>query len=311
MDRLDEMAIFVAVLQYGSLAEAARKLHRSPPAITRAIASLEHRFGARLVERTTRSLAPTEAGARLAHKARLLLSQYQDAVDDTAETQLSGLLRITAPVQFGRRHIAPLVMEFLAQHPDMQIEMVLNDRNLDLIDEGLDLAVRIGHQEDSGKVARRVAEVTRVLVASPDYLALHGMPQHPSELAEHQTIMGTLRTQIREWRFGLHEDELRVRLSPRLLSNDIESQLLAVRSGQGISRLLSYQVMDDLQAGTMVRLLADFEPLPLPVQLVAQQVQQMPRKVRTFWDFAFQRLSKLPQLHPLNSDAGHAPVQQK
>lgn len=301
MDRLDEMAIFVAVLQYGSLAEAARKLHRSPPAITRAIASLEHRFGARLVERTTRSLAPTEAGARLAEKARVLLSQYQDAVEDAAETQLSGLLRLTAPVQFGRKHVAPLVMAFLAQNPDMQIEMMLNDRNLDLIDEGLDLAVRIGHQIDSGKVARKVAEVTRVLVASPDYLAEYGVPQHPSELARHQTIMGTLRTQIREWRFGPHEEGLRVRLSPRLLSNDVESQLLAVRSGQGIARLLSYQVMDDLQAGNMVRLLTHFEPLPLPVQLVAQQVQQMPRKVRTFWDFAFERLSALPQLHSLES----------
>ncbi|QLK59580.1 LysR family transcriptional regulator [Enterobacteriaceae bacterium Kacie_13] len=299
MDRLDEMAIFVAVLQYGSLAEAARKLHRSPPAITRAISSLEHRFGARLIERTTRSLAPTEAGARLAEKARALLSQYQDAVEDTAETQLSGLLRLTAPVQFGRKHVAPLVMAFLAQNPDIQVEMMLNDRNLDLIDEGLDLAVRIGHQEDSGKVARKVAEVTRVLVASPDYLAEYGLPQHPSELARHQTIMGTLRTQISEWRFGPHEDDLRVRLTPRLLSNDVESQLLAVRSGQGIARLLSYQVMDDLQAGNMVRLLTEFEPLPLPVQLVAQQVQQMPRKVRTFWDFAFERLSALPQLHSL------------
>ena len=299
MDRLDEMAIFVAVLQYGSLAEAARKLHRSPPAMTRAIASLEHRFGARLVERTTRSLAPTEAGARLAEKARVLLSQYQDAVEDATETQLSGLLRLTAPVQFGRKHVAPLVMAFLAQNPDMQIEMMLNDRNLDLIDEGLDLAVRIGHQVDSGKVARKVAQVTRVLVASPDYLAEHGVPQHPSELARHQTIMGTLRAQISEWRFGPHEDGLRVRLSPRLLSNDVESQLLAVRSGQGIARLLSYQVMDDLQAGNMVRLLTEFEPLPLPVQLVAQQVQQMPRKVRTFWDFAFERLSALPQLHSL------------
>lgn len=303
MDRLDEMAIFVAVLQYGSLAEAARKLHRSPPAITRAIASLEHRFGARLVERTTRSLAPTEAGARLAEKARLLLSQYQDAVQDTAETQLSGLLRITAPVQFGRKHVAPLVMEFLAQNPDMQIEMMLNDRNLDLIDEGLDLAVRIGHQDDSGKVARKVAEVTRVLVASPEYLAQHGEPQHPSELAGHQTVMGTLRTPLREWRFGPHEDDLRVRLSPRLLLNDVESQLLAVRSGQGIARLLSYQVRDDVLAGNMVRLLTDFEPLPLPVQLVAQQVQQMPRKVRTFWDFACQRLSVLPQLHALNASS--------
>ena len=115
--------------------------------------------------------------------------------------------------------------------------------------------------------------------------------------------MGTVRTQSREWRFGPHEDDFRVRLSPRLLSNDVESQLLAVRRGQGIARLLSYQVSDDLQAGSMVRLLPDFEPLPLPVQLVAQQVQQMPRKVRTFWDFAYQRLSALPQLHALDTSS--------
>ena len=145
MDRLDELAIFVAVVQHGSLAAAGRKLRRSAPAVTRAIASLEQRFGARLVERTTRRLAPTEAGLRLAERAHLLLTDYQAAVLDTADTQLTGLLRITSPVQFGRKHVAPVVMAFLDRYPQMQIEMVLNDRNLDLIDEGLDVAVRIGH----------------------------------------------------------------------------------------------------------------------------------------------------------------------
>lgn len=153
MDRLDELAIFVAVVQQGSLAAAGRKLRRSAPAITRAIAALEQRFGTRLVERTTRRLAPTEAGVRLLEHAQQLLQDYQAVVQDTAEAQLSGLLRVTSPVQFGRRYVAPVVapvvMAFLDDYPQMQIEMVLNDRNLDLIDEGLDIAVRIGHLQDS------------------------------------------------------------------------------------------------------------------------------------------------------------------
>jgi DNA-binding transcriptional LysR family regulator len=296
MDRLDELAIFVAVVQHGSLAAAGRKLRRSAPAVTRAIASLEQRFGARLVERTTRRLAPTEAGLRLAERAHLLLTDYQAAVLDTADTQLTGLLRITSPVQFGRKHVAPVVMAFLDRYPQMQIEMVLNDRNLDLIDEGLDVAVRIGHLQDSSRVARRLGQVSRVTVASPDYLARHGEPQEPAQLAEHDTIVGTQRASLREWRFGPQENGERVRLTPRLLLNDVETQLLAVRAGKGIARLLSYQVADDLAAGTLVRLLPAFEPLPMPVQLVAQNMQRMPLKVRTFWDYAWQELSQLAQI---------------
>lgn len=296
MDRLDELAIFVAVVQHGSLAAAGRKLRRSAPAVTRAIASLEQRFGARLVERTTRRLAPTEAGLRLAERAHLLLTEYQAAVLDTADTQLTGLLRITSPVQFGRKHVAPVVMAFLDRYPQMQIEMVLNDRNLDLIDEGLDVAVRIGHLQDSSRVARRLGQVSRVTVASPDYLARRGEPQEPAQLAEHDTIVGTQRASLREWRFGPQENGERVRLTPRLLLNDVETQLLAVRAGKGIARLLSYQVVDDLAAGTLVRLLPAFEPLPMPVQLVAQNMQRMPLKVRTFWDYAWQELSRLAQI---------------
>lgn len=298
MDRLDELEIFVTVIQHGSLVAAGRKLRRSAPAVTRAIASLEQRFGARLVERTTRRLAPTEAGLRLAERAHLLLHEYQSAVLDTADTQLSGLLRITSPVQFGRKHVAPVVMAFLDLYPQMQIEMVLNDRNLDLIDEGLDVAVRIGHLQDSSRVARRLGLVSRVTVASPAYLALRGEPKQPAQLADHDTIVGTQRASLREWRFGPQENGDRVRLTPRLLLNEVETQLLAARAGKGIARLLSYQVAEDLAAGTLVRLLPAFEPLPMPVQLVAQNIQRMPLKVRTFWDYAWQELSQLAQIQP-------------
>ncbi|CAM4223600.1 LysR family transcriptional regulator [Serratia silvae] len=298
MDRLDELAIFVAVIQQRSLAGAARKLRRSAPAVTRAITSLEQRFGARLVERTTRRLAPTEAGLRLAERARALLHDYQDAVMDTAEAQLSGLLRITSPVQFGRKHVAPMVMAFLERYPQIQIDMQLNDRNLELIDEGLDVAVRIGHLQDSSKVARKLGEVTLITVASPAYLAQRGEPQEPVQLSGHDTIVGTLRPSSGEWRFGPNENGERVRLTPRLLLNEVETQLLAVRAGKGIARLLSYQVADDLANGTLVRLLAAYEPQPMPVQLVANNVQYMPLKVRTFWDYAYQQLSQVAHIQP-------------
>jgi DNA-binding transcriptional LysR family regulator len=259
---------------------------------------LEQRLGARLVERTTRRLAPTEAGLRLAERARALLHDYQDAVMDTAEAQLSGLLRITSPVQFGRKHVAPMVMAFLERYPQIHIDMQLNDRNLELIDEGLDVAVRIGHLQDSSKVARKLGEVTRITVASPAYLAQRGVPLEPAQLSDHDTIVGTLRPTSGEWRFGPDENGERVRLTPRLLLNEVETQLLAVRAGKGIARLLSYQVADDLANGTLVRLLAAYEPQPVPVQLVANNVQYMPLKVRTFWDYAYQHLSQIAQIQP-------------
>ena len=296
MDRLDELAIFLEVLSQGSLSGAARKLRRSAPAVTRAIASLEQRFGTRLVERTTRRLAPTEAGSRLAEHAAIVLSSYQDAMQDTAEIQLKGLLRITAPVLFGRRHIAPLVMDFQTLHPEIQIELILNDRNLELIEQGVDVAVRIGHLQDSTKVARRLGQVNVVLVASPDYLAGRAPVTHPADLALHQTILSTNDT-FNEWRFGPQEEGSRVRLSPHLLFNDVDTRRLAVLTGKGIARFLSYQVADELAEGSLIRLLADFEPLPLPVQLVVQNNRRMPLKVRAFWDFALTRLTTLPVIH--------------
>ncbi len=296
MDRLDELAIFLEVLNQGSLSGAARKLRRSAPAVTRAIASLEHRFGARLVERTTRSLAPTEAGVRLANRAAMILKSYEEAVQDAAETQLKGLLRVTAPVLFGRRHIAPLVMEFQGLHPEIQIELMLSDRNLDLIEHGIDVAVRIGHLEDSTKVARRLGQVSSVLIASPEYLAAYPVLLHPAELTSHQTILSSKDT-FNEWRFGANEEGPRVRLTPHLLFNDVETRLLAVKAGKGIARFLSYQVADELTDSSLIRLLPEFEPSPLPVQLVVQNIQRMPLKVRSFWDFARNRLEQLPQIH--------------
>ena len=212
MDRLDELAIFVAIVEAGSLINASRRLRRSPPAVTRALSALEDRIGLRLVERTTRRLAPTEAGSALADRARSLLADYDEAARRYRAAPVRGVLRITAPVQFGRRHVAPIVSAFLNEHPDVRVELSLNDRNLDLIEEGLDLAVRIGPLADSSLVARQVGSVRRVVVASPEYLARRGVPLTPPDLAAHDTIFGMARSSAREWRFGPSREGPVVRL---------------------------------------------------------------------------------------------------
>jgi DNA-binding transcriptional LysR family regulator len=205
MDRLDELTNFRAIGETGSLARAARRLKRSPPAVTRALAALQDRAGVRLIERTTRRLVLTEAGRELFERSRSLLADYEGAVHGQDAAPVRGLLRVTAPVTFGRRHMAPLVSGFLDRFPDTQVELVLNDRNVDLIEERLDAALRIGRLRDSTLVARKVGEVRRVLVASPAYLAARGEPKTPADLEAHDTIFGSLWSGAPEWGFGAED----------------------------------------------------------------------------------------------------------
>jgi DNA-binding transcriptional LysR family regulator len=299
MDRLQELAVLVAVIDHGSLAAAARRLRRSAPAVTRALAALEDRVGIRLVERSTRRLSVTEAGRALAERARALLNDYDHAVGGLASTPLRGLLRVTAPLQFGRRHVAPLVIGFIDAFREMQVELILNDRNLDLIEEGIDVAVRIGPLADSNLIARRVGEVRRVLVASQAYLAQRGTPKKPADLAAHDTILGGARSEPREWRFGPPKRTTIVRLSPRLIANETEARLVAVRAGQGITRVLSYQVSEELKAGSLIRLMTAFEPAALPIHLVTPNGAHKTPKIRAFLDYAAESLGKLRVIRPL------------
>jgi DNA-binding transcriptional LysR family regulator len=298
MDRLDELTVFLAIFEAGSLVAASRRLRRSPPAVTRALGALEDRIGLRLFERTTRRLAATEAGRSLAERARTLLADYEAALVGASQAPVRGVLRITAPVQFGRRHVAPIVSAFLNDYPDIRIELTLNDRNLDLIEEGVDVAVRIGGLPDSTLIARQVGSVRRVVVASPRYLAARGMPRVPSDLAKHDTIFGMARSSAREWRFGKKGRGAVVRLSPRLLVDDVEAQVQAARAGRGVARVLSYQVTEELAAGRLVRLLEDFEPESLPVQLVTLSRVHMTSKVRAFIDTAAKALRRVNVIRP-------------
>ena len=301
MDRLDELAVFVAILETGSLAAAGRRLRRSPPAVSRILAGLESRLSARLFERTTRRLAPTDAGRRLGDRARRLLAEYAAVVQDAgdADQPPHGVLRVTAPAVFGRRHVTPVVTSFLAAWPDMQVELLLADRNLDLIEEGLDVAVRIGQLADSGLVARRVGEVRRVLVASPRYLEEHGRPQEPEDLTGHVAIFTAGRPGPVAWQFRFGGRERSRRLAPRLMVNDVEATLVAARAGLGIASALSYQVAEDLAAGRLVRLLAAFEAPPMPVQLVVPTARLRPPRVRAFLDHAARQLAALAVVQAL------------
>lgn len=295
MDRLDELAIFVRIVDEGSLARAAARLRRSPPAITRALAALEDRVGQRLVDRTTRRLAATEAGRILYDKARALVADYDAATTVAPGMPVQGLLRITAPVQFGRRHMAPVVGRFLDAHDGVEIELVLNDRNIDLIEEGIDIALRIGPLADSSLLARPVGQVRRLWVASPAYLALRGTPRTPADLAGHEALLGTSRSNM-EWAFAGGRRGAPARLAGRLRVDDVETRLRAARDGRGIAQLLSYQAADDLAAGRLVRLLRDWERPPLPVHLLTKGRAHRAPKIDAFLDFAARRLKALPVL---------------
>jgi DNA-binding transcriptional LysR family regulator len=295
MDRLDELAIFVRIVEEGSLARAARRLRRSPPAVTRALAALEARVGLRLIDRTTRRLAPSEAGRALFDRARTLVADYEAATSPPDSGPIRGLLRITAPVQFGRRHIAPIVGRFLDAHEGVEIELLLNDRNIDLIEEGIDLALRIGTLVDSSLSALAVGHVRQLWVASPAYLERRGTPRKPADLVRHEAILGTLRGNS-EWRFAGGRRAAAARLNGRLRVDDVETRLRAARDGRGIAQLLSYQAADDLAAGRLVRLLREWEPAPLPVHLLTKGRTHRAPKIDAFVDFAAKRLRALPVL---------------
>jgi DNA-binding transcriptional LysR family regulator len=296
MDRLDELVVFLAILETTSLSGAGRKLQRSPPAVTRILATLERRMGMRLVERTTRRLAPTEAGLRLAELAKRVLADYEEAVRENADAPLRGKLKLTAPQVFGRRHVAPVVMSYMDKYPAVQVELVLSDHNLDLIDEGLDLAVRIGALADAGMVARKVGEVRRILVATPGYIARRGAPQTPDDLAQHDIIFSTSRPTPPEWRFRHAGRDHVVRVAPRLMVNDVDTMLYALRAGRGLGHPLSYQVADELANGSLVQLMPDWEPDPRPVHLVVSSARYMAPKLRAFMDHAAEAMGKLDVL---------------
>lgn len=292
MDRLQTMEVFVAVAETGGFAKAAARLHLSPPVVTRAVAALEERLGVRLFNRTTRKVAPTEAGLRFLASARELLRQIEEAEKEAAGEMAmpSGTLHIAASVTFGRRAVAPLVAEFLRAQPRVQVSLLLTDRVVNLIEEGMDVAVRIGELPDSSLVARRVGRVQRLLVASPGYLARRGAPREPSELRLHAMVAFTGLMPNREWRHVQGGRSAAVRIDPRIELNDAQTAIALAEAGEGITSSLCYMVSDAIREGRLAAVLEPFWPAPAPVHLVYPQTRLVAPKLRAFLELATRRL---------------------
>lgn len=289
MDRLRTMETFVAVAEAESFAAAARELGVSAPSATRAIGALEARLGVRLFVRTTRSVRLTETGGLYLEECRRILGELTAAEEAVAGafTRPAGHLRVTASTQFGRVYVVPILTDFLDAYPAVTAEGLFVDRIVNLLDEGIDVAVRIGELADSGLIARRVGEVRRIVCASPEFLARHGEPRTPAELAEARTICALPVTPGAVWRF---KGGASVRVRSRLRVSTVQTAIEAVLTGWGITRLLSYQVGPELAAGRLCRILREYEPDPLPIHLVHPEGRRPAEKVRAFLDFAAERL---------------------
>ncbi|MEO5705866.1 MAG: LysR family transcriptional regulator [Alteraurantiacibacter sp.] len=294
MDRIDALRIFIAVADHASFAEAARRMHVSPTAASRAIAELEASLGAVLLRRTTRSVRLTEDGAAYLARCRGVLADLDDAAlalrGDGATP--GGTLVITAPVTFGRMHILPVVTALLNAHAGLRIELTLIDRIVRLVDEGIDIAVRIGELSDSSLHALKLGEVRRVLVASPAYLAQHGAPATVQALHDHALVAFTELERSHEWRFG-PAGKPAIRVEPRLTVNGADAAVNAALDGAGITRVLSYQAADAVAAGRLVTLLDQHVPPSVPVHLVYQANRRTSVNVRAFVEVARARFAGL------------------
>ncbi len=288
MDRLLEMEVFVSVNEMGSFNKAAERMRMSPPAVTRAVSSLEQRLGTILLTRTTRRLHLTDAGARFLESAQRLLSEIDSAEKNASgETGVpQGHLTISASVTFARFVISPMVRQFLQTQPKITATVLSLDRVVNLVDEGIDVAVRIGDLVPSSLIARRVGVVRRIFVASPDYLARRGCPEHPQELKLHSMIGFSNIQASQEWHYKTKAGKGHVTLAPRLMVNDAMAAIEAAVAGEGITMMMSYVVVDMIKTGKLVPILLDFVPQEVPVHLVFPQSRMIAPKLRTFLDFS-------------------------
>ena len=292
-DRLDTLAIFVAVAEQQSFAEAARQLGRSPASVTRGVAALEERLQTRLFNRTTRSVALTDAGARYLENCRRLLSTYDEleAVNLGERVQPRGWINVTAPTMFGRLHVLPLVKSFLGQYPQVDVRLLLLDRVVSLVDEGLDLGVRIGQLPDSSLRAVRVGQVRRVVCASPPYIARHGIPETPRDLLSHSVVACTAVTPVPDrWSFFFPNGIASVTVEPRLVVNTTDAAVDAALNGLGLTCIRSYQAEPHVAAGRLQTVLVEYEPPADPVHIVHPQGRHLSAKVRLFLDHAAEGL---------------------
>jgi DNA-binding transcriptional LysR family regulator len=298
MDRFQEMQVFAVVAQEQGFAAAARRLGLSAASVTRAVAALELRIGTQLLIRTTRSVHLSEAGQRYLEDCRRILAEVQEAEDSAAgsHTQPRGQLTVTAPVLFGELFVTPVMASYLTQYPDVSINALLVDRVVSMVEEGIDVAVRIGELPDSNQHAIRVGEVRRVICGAPGYFATHGRPTHPQALASAPVVATSSIGQLRSWPFLDEGEAIGVRPEPRLVVTANQAAIAAACLGLGLTRVLSYQVAGKVASGELEIVLADFELPPLPIHVVYQGGRKAPARVRSFVDYAVKVLREHPAL---------------
>ncbi|WP_028216560.1 LysR family transcriptional regulator [Paraburkholderia oxyphila] len=292
MNRLDAMAILVVVADAGSLSAAARRLDMPLATVSRKVGELESHLKTRLFHRTTRKLALTDAGSAYVAACRRILEDIGEAERAATGEYAApkGELVVTAPIAFGRLHVVPVVAEFLAHYPEIDINLLLTDRVVHLMDEHADVAIRIGELPDSTLVATRVGTVRRVICASPAYLATHDVPTQPADLAGHACITFEALASMRAWAFGSGKSEQSVPVHPRLAVNTADAAISAAILGVGLIRVLSYQVADAIRANQLRIVLDAFESAPLPISIVHAGQAPLPLKLRAFLDFMSPRL---------------------
>ncbi|MBP0598739.1 LysR family transcriptional regulator [Herbaspirillum sp. LeCh32-8] len=299
MDQIHLMNVYVAVGEEESFAAAARRLDLSPAAVTRAVSALEERLGVKLLVRTTRYVRMTEAGRRYLDDTRNILASIEEANEAAAGINAAprGNLTVTAPVLFGKLFVTPSIVQFLKQYPEVEVSALFLDRLVNMMDEGVDVAVRIGHLPDSSLKALRVGQVRRILCASPEYLAQHGTPQHPADLLRHTVIAASGVSPRVEWKFGAVDDPTMVRMKPRLTVTSNDAAIEAATAGLGICRLLSYQIPRELDSGQLQAILSDYEESPWPVHVLHRESKYGSSKVRMFIDLLVQQLRSHPHLN--------------
>jgi DNA-binding transcriptional LysR family regulator len=299
MDQLHLMNVFVAVGEEESFAAAARRLDLSPAAVTRAISGLEELLAIKLLLRTTRSVRLTEAGRRYLDDTRNILASIVEANEAAAGVNSSprGNLSVTASVLFGKAFVMPCIVEYLKQFPEVDVSAYFLDRVVNLVDEGIDVAVRIGHLPDSSLKALRVGQARRVLCASPEYLARNGIPQHPGDLLRHTVIAASGISPRVEWKFGAVDDPTMVRMKPRLTVTGNDAAIAGAVDSLGITRLLSYQIAPQLAEGKLKIILAEYEEAPWPVHVLHRESKYGSSKVRNFIDMLVERLRANPTLN--------------
>lgn len=295
-DNLAAMAVFARVVEERSFTQAAGALGRSKSAVSKAVSQLEDRLGARLLNRTTRRLSLTEAGTAYYERAARILAEAAEA--DSAVSALQdeprGTLRINAPMSFGQRHLAPAIGAFLERYPELRLDITLNDRIIDLVGEGYDVAVRIAALPDSSLIAAKLAPNRRLVCASPDYLARAGTPRHPQDLRRHNCFGYTYQATGNNWRFVGPEGPVTVRVTGTLSANNGEILKAAMRQGLGLGLVPSFSVTDELKSGELVAVLPDYSDTETSVYAVYPHSRHLSAKVRAFVDFLRDRFGPEP-----------------